>query len=499
MSEHLNDQEIVRRKKLEELENLGIDPFGHRFERNANAAFLNNKYDGVSKEELHDKPTPPYKIAGRVMTKRGKGKAGFANIQDTSGQIQIYVREESVKAGQYDLFLNADLGDIVGVEGTLMRTNMGELSVWVTDFTPLVKALRPLPEKYHGLKDVEERYRRRYLDLISNEATKETFILRSKIISFIRERLIEKGYLEVDTPILHPILGGATARPFKTHHNALDMPFYLRIAPELYLKRLLVGGFDKVFEIARTFRNEGISTRHNPEFTMLELYEAYGDVYTMMDLTEELISDAASELLKSTTLPYGEHVIELKKPWKRLHMVDAVKDATGINFFDQNLDYETIKKAVENEGFHVPKHKNSLGHLLDLLFEEKVQDQLIQPTFVYGHPIEISPLAKRNADDPRFTDRFELIIGGREYANAFSELNNPIDQKERFENQLKEKELGNLEATEMDQDYVEALEFGMPPAGGLGVGIDRLVMLLTNSPSIRDVILFPHMRSKGSL
>jgi len=499
MSEHLNDQELVRREKLKALVSLGIDPFGGRFERTASAAFLNEKFEGVSKEELHDHPTASYRLAGRVMTKRGKGKAGFANIQDTSGQIQIYVREESVQEGQYDLFLASDLGDIIGVEGTLMRTNMGELSIWVTHFIPLSKSLRPLPEKYHGLKDVEERYRRRYLDLISNESTKEIFILRSKIISFIRESLIQKGYLEVDTPILHPILGGATARPFKTHHNALDMPFYLRIAPELYLKRLLVGGFDKVFEIARTFRNEGISTRHNPEFTMLELYEAYGDVNTMMELTEDLISETASTLLKTTSIPYGDHVIELKKPWKRLHMVDAVKEVTGINFFDKDLDYSTIKKYVENEGIQVPKHKDSLGHLLDLLFEEKVQDQLVQPTFVYGHPIEISPLAKRNAEDPRFTDRFELVIAGREYANAFSELNNPIDQKERFEAQLKEKELGNPEATEMDIDYIEALEYGMPPAGGLGIGIDRLIMLLTNSASIRDVILFPHMRSKGNL
>jgi lysyl-tRNA synthetase class 2 len=498
MSEHLNDQEIVRREKLEALEAEGIDPFGQRFERNTSALLLNEKYKDVTKDELHDHPTPVYKLAGRLMTKRGKGKAGFAHLQDGSGQIQIYVREESLPAGQYDWFLSADLGDIVGVEGTLMRTNMGELSVWVTVFTPLAKALRPLPEKYHGLKDVEERYRRRYLDLITNESTRETFILRSKIISYIRESLISQGYLEVDTPILHPILGGATARPFETHHNALDMPFYLRIAPELYLKRLIVGGFEKVFEIARTFRNEGISTRHNPEFTMLELYEAYGDVNTMMDLTENLIAGAAETLLQQTSIPYGEHLIELKKPWKRLHMADAVKEATGINFFDHDLSFEEIKKYVISEGIHVPNHKDSLGYLLDLLFEEKVQDTLVQPTFVYGHPIEISPLAKRNPQDPRFTDRFELVIAGREYANAFSELNNPIDQKERFENQLKEKAMGNPEATEMDHDYVEALEYGMPPAGGLGIGIDRLVMLLTNSPSIRDVILFPHMRSKGS-
>jgi lysyl-tRNA synthetase class 2 len=492
-----NDQEQIRREKMASLKALNIDPFGHAFQRNADTLMLQKNYENHTKEMLHDTPTQAYKIAGRIMTKRGKGKAGFANIKDMTGSIQIYVREESLKDGEYDLFLKADLGDIVGVEGTLMRTNMGELSIWVSTFTPLSKALKPLPEKFHGLKDVEERYRKRYLDLISNEETKDTFILRSKIISHIRTFLTQKGYLEVDTPILHPILGGASARPFKTHHNALDMPFYLRIAPELYLKRLLVGGFEKVFEIARTFRNEGISTRHNPEFTMLELYEAFGDVYTMMDLTEDLVVDLAQTLLNKTFIPYGDHEIDLAKPWKRLHMADAVKTATGIDFFDQSLVYEAVKKDVENMGIHVPIHKHSLGHLCDLVFEEKVQDTLVEPTFVFGHPVEISPLAKPNADDPRFTDRFELVIAGREYANAFSELNDPIDQKERFENQLKEKDLGNQEATELDLDYIEALEYGMPPAGGLGVGIDRLIMLLSNSPSIRDVILFPHMRSKN--
>lgn len=498
MSE-LNDQEIVRREKLQALIDAGIDPFGQRFEANATAAGLQETFTNHTKEMLHDTPTATFKVAGRMMTKRGKGKAGFAHLQDASGQIQIYVRQDSLKDGQYEWFLNADLGDIVGVEGTLMRTNMGELSIWVEAFTPLTKALRPLPEKFHGLKDVEERYRRRYVDLITNEKTRETFVLRSKIIAHIRHFLESQGYLEVDTPILHPILGGATARPFVTHHNALDMPFYLRIAPELYLKRLLVGGFEKVFEIARTFRNEGISTRHNPEFTMLELYQAYGDVHTMMDLTESMVASLAETLLESTSIPYGDHTIELKKPWRRLHMADAVKEATGLDFFSHDLTFNDVSEYIKDAGIHIPTHKNTLGHLLDLLFEEKVQDTLIQPTFIYGHPVEISPLAKNSAEDARFTDRFELIIAGREYANAFSELNNPIEQKKRFEAQLKEKDLGNLEATEMDIDYVEALEYGMPPAGGLGVGIDRLVMLLTNAPSIRDVILFPHMRSKGSL
>lgn len=498
MSE-LNDQEIVRREKLQALIEQGVDPYGQRFQVTAQAADLQAEYRDQTKEMLHDNPTPSYQVAGRIMTKRGKGKAGFAHLQDATGQIQIYVRKDSVKEGEYDWFLNADLGDIVGVEGSLMRTNMGELSIWVERFTPLSKALSPLPEKFHGLKDVEERYRRRYLDLMTNDSTRETFILRSKIIAHIRRFLESQGYLEVDTPILHPILGGATARPFVTHHNALDMPFYLRIAPELYLKRLLVGGLDKVFEIARTFRNEGISTRHNPEFTMLELYEAYGDVTTMMDLTESMAESLAKTLLNSTSIPYGEYTIELKKPWRRLHMAEAVKEATGVDFFDHTLTYEAAATAIQKAGIHIPNHKNTLGHLLDLMFEEKVQETLIQPTFIYGHPVEISPLAKKNPEDPRFTDRFELIIAGREYANAFSELNDPIEQKKRFEAQLKEKDLGNLEATEMDTDYIEALEYGMPPAGGLGVGIDRLVMLLTNSPSIRDVIFFPHMRTKGTL
>lgn len=497
MSE-FNDQEIVRREKLQELIDRGIEPFGQRFDQTTNAQALHAEYKEHTKEMLHNTQTPSYRLTGRIMTKRGKGKAGFANLQDATGQIQIYVRQDSLKEGEYELFLKADLGDIVGVEGALMRTSTGELSIWVESFVPLAKSLRPLPEKYHGLKDVEERYRRRYVDLMTNEDSKETFINRSKIISFIRETLINQGYLEVDTPILHPILGGATARPFTTYHNALDMPFYLRIAPELYLKRLIVGGFDKVFEIARTFRNEGISTRHNPEFTMLELYQAYGDVTTMMDLTEHLISSLAESLHATTNITYGDHAIELKAPWKRIHMADAVKNATGIDFFDHSLNFETVKATIQKDGINVPKHKNTLGHLLDLLFEEKVQDTLIQPTIVFGHPVEISPLAKNNLDDPRFTDRFELIIGGREYANAFSELNNPIEQEKRFAAQLVEKDLGNLEATEMDRDYIEALEYGMPPAGGLGLGIDRLVMLLTNSASIRDVILFPHMKTKGS-
>ncbi len=496
MSDNLTEQERVRREKMTQLEALNIDPFGMRFDRNTNAKTLFERYGNESKEDLHDQTTPLLKLAGRMMTKRGKGKAGFAHIMDQSGQIQIYVRSDQLSAQEFEVFQKADLGDIIGVHGYIMKTNMGELTIKVTALFHLTKALRPLPEKYHGLKDKEERYRRRYLDLISNEETKNTFILRSKIISTIRTFLSDRGFIEVDTPILHPILGGANARPFITHHNALDMPFYLRIAPELYLKRLIVGGFEGVFELAKTFRNEGISIKHNPEFTMLELYQAYGDMETMMDLTQSMITYIAEVILGKTQIEYNGKSIDLSQGWSRLHMADAVKAHVGIDFWREDLSYEEAKAFALSKGLEIPKHYSGIGHILNLLFESYVEDKIIQPTFVYGHPVEISPLAKKSLKDPRFTDRFELFIDGREYGNAFSELNNPIDQKARFEAQLEEKSLGNTEAVEMDIDYVEALEYGMPPTGGLGVGIDRLVMLLTNATSIRDVILFPHMRHR---
>ncbi len=495
MSE-FTEQEQVRRNKLDALEKNKIDPFGQRFERNSNTQIIKDTYDDFSKEELTEKETPLLKITGRIMTKRGKGKAGFAHIMDQEGQIQIYVREDDLGSSLFEHFKKADLGDIIGVEGHVMKTRMGELSIRVKSFSHLSKALRPLPEKYHGLKDIEERYRRRYLDLMTNKETKDTFVIRSKIIRQMRNILEDQGYMEVETPILHSHLGGAAARPFKTHHNALDMPFYLRIAPELYLKRLLVGGFEKVFEIGRIFRNEGISTKHNPEFTMLELYEAYGDMQTMMDLTEKLISSIAKEVLGKTVINYGNKTIDLEQGWQRVHMADAVKDRLGIDFKDKDMTFDKAKVFAEEKGLEIPAHFTGVGHILNLLYESFIEDTIVEPTFIYGHPTEISPLAKKNLDDPRFTDRFEIIIDGREYGNAFSELNNPIDQKQRFEAQLKEKDLGNVEANEMDTDYIEALEYGMPPAGGLGIGIDRLVMLLTNSKSIRDVILFPHMKDK---
>jgi len=494
--EKLSEQELVRRQKLASLIEKGIDPFGQRFDRTHNTQTIKDEFGNFSKEELHDNPSPLIITAGRIMTKRGKGKAGFAHIMDQHGQIQIYVRQDVVGDEDFELFNNADLGDIFGVHGTVMITNTGELSIRATKLIHLTKSLRPLPEKYHGLTNIEERYRRRYVDLITNEKSRETFITRSKIISMFRELLNERGYLEVETPILHPILGGANAKPFVTHHNALDMPFYLRIAPELYLKRLIVGGFDGVYEIGRNFRNEGISIKHNPEFTMMELYQAYGNIDTMMELTQYLFSTVAKRLGKET-VEYNDKTIDLGT-WHKVHMVDAVKAEVGIDFWDKNMTFDKAKAFAESKGLDVPGHYTGTGHILNLLFEEYCEETIVQPTFVYGHPIEISPLAKKNIADPRFTDRFELFIDGREYGNAFTELNDPIDQRERFEDQLKEKELGNDEATEMDYDFVEALEYGMPPAGGLGIGIDRLVMLLTESASIRDVLLFPHMKPRSN-
>lgn len=495
MTEELNDQMLVRRQKMQDLIDLGIDPFGSKFERTATAASLNADWDQFSKEELHDKEEQSHvTVAGRIMTKRGKGKAGFAHIKDLSGQIQIYVRKDQVGDEQFDLWNNADLGDIVGIAGVMFKTNTGELSIKAKSFTMLSKALRPLPDKFHGLQDVEQRYRQRYLDLITSDDSTKTFITRSRIIQEMRTYLNEKGFLEVETPMMHAIAGGAAARPFVTHHNALDMTLYMRIAIELHLKRLIVGGLEKVYEIGRVFRNEGISTRHNPEFTMIELYEAYADYNDIMDLTEELIAYIAEKVTGSTTVTYDGEEINLAPKWRRWHMVDAVKEYTGVNFYEVTSDEEAHQLAKEH-GIDV-KPNMKYGHVLNEFFEQKVEEQLVQPTFIYGHPVEISPLAKQNPEDKRFTDRFELFIVRREHANAFTELNDPIDQRQRFEAQMVEKEEGNDEAHEMDDDFIEALEYGMPPTGGLGIGIDRLVMLLTDSPSIRDVLLFPYMRQK---
>ncbi|WP_088351073.1 lysine--tRNA ligase [Bacillus cereus] len=491
--EELNDQLIVRREKLHNLREQGIDPFGKRFERTNSTTDLVSLYGDFSKEELEEKEIA-VSIAGRIMTKRGKGKAGFAHVQDLHGQVQIYVRKDAVGDDEYELFKTADLGDLVGIEGKVFKTNVGELSVKATGFTLLTKSLRPLPDKYHGLKDVEQRYRQRYLDLITSMESRETFVTRSKIIREMRRYLDDNGYLEVETPMMHAIAGGASARPFTTHHNALDMELYMRIAIELHLKRLIVGGLEKVYEIGRVFRNEGVSTRHNPEFTMIELYEAYADYKDIMKLTEDMVAHIAKKVLGTTTIQYGDYEINLEPEWTRLHMVDAIKQYSGADFWNP-MSVEEARELAKEHNVEI-KDTMEVGHIINEFFEQKVEDKLIQPTFIYGHPVEISPLAKKNDEDPRFTDRFELFIVAREHANAFTELNDPIDQKERFEAQLKEREQGNDEAHMMDDDYIEALEYGMPPTGGLGIGIDRLVMLLTNAPSIRDVLLFPTMRHK---
>lgn len=490
----LTEQEIVRRRKMEELREKGIDPFGHRYERNANSLSIKDKYNNYNKEQLEEM-NETVSIAGRIMSKRRQGKVGFMHIQDRFGQIQIYVRYDVIGPDAYEVFKVADIGDIIGIEGIVMRTTTGELSIKALKYEHLSKALRPLPEKFHGLQDKEEARRRRYVDLIMNEDARKIAFARPKIIRGIQSYLDSKGYIEVETPVLNPILGGAAARPFITHHNTLDMDFYLRIATELYLKRLIVGGMEAVYEIGRLFRNEGMDATHNPEFTTVEAYLAYGDITDMMDLVEGLISSLSMQVNNTTSITYKDKEISLQAPFKRLHMVDGIKEVTGIDFFKVTSLDEAMQYAKEHN-IEVPKHQASIGHIINLFFEKYVEETLIQPTIVYGHPVEISPLAKKNELDPRFTDRFELFIAGKEYANAFSELNDPIDQRERFLAQLKEKELGNDEANEMDVDYVEALEYGMPPTGGIGIGIDRLVMLLTNCDNIRDVILFPHMRNK---
>lgn len=502
MSEETTNQEVemsellqIRREKLDELRGLGVDPFGKKYERTHNAGDILKEYDALSKEELEEKAVM-VRIAGRIMAKRTMGKASFAHIQDLSGKIQIYVRKDSIPEDQYAAFGLLDLGDIVGVTGEVFRTKTGETTIKADDIQVLSKSLIPLPDKYHGLKDVDLRYRQRYLDLIINPEVQQTFITRSRIIQSMRRYLDSLGYLEVETPTLHNIAGGAAARPFVTHHNALDMTLYMRIAIELHLKRLIVGGMEKVYEIGRVYRNEGMSTRHNPEFTMIELYEAYADYKDIMALTENLVSHIAQEVLGTQVIQYQGQEVNLKPEWRRVSMVDAVKEVTGVDFSVQMSNEEAHALAKEHK---VPVERHmTFGHILNAFFEQFVEETLIQPTFIYGHPIEISPLAKKNAEDPRFTDRFELFIVGREHANAFTELNDPIDQRQRFEAQIKEREQGNDEAHEMDEDFLRALEYGMPPTGGLGIGVDRLVMLLTDSASIRDVLLFPHMRSRSA-
>lgn len=486
------EQELVRREKLDYLVSKGINPFGSRFDVTSNSKEIKEACSDKTNEELEEM-NMQVRVAGRIMTKRGKGKAGFMHIQDKYGQIQIYVKLDNVGEEEYDLFLRADLGDIVGIDGTVFRTHMGELSIKCTKYTHLVKALRPLPDKYHGLVDVEERFRRRYVDLIMNEDARRVAFARPKIIRSIQSYLDNLGYVEVETPVLNSILGGAAARPFITHHNTLNMEFYLRIATELPLKRLLVGGMDAVYEIGRLFRNEGMDRNHNPEFTTIELYKAYSDLEGMMDITENIIANATMTVNGTTDITWKGHTFSLAPKYKRIHMVDAIREVTGIDFF-KDMSLEEAKELAISHNIPIEEHF-SYGHIVNAFFEKYVEETIVEPTFVYGHPIEISPLARKSSD-PRFTERFELFICGGEYANAFTELNDPIDQYERFVNQMKERELGNDEANEMDIDFIEALEYGMPPAGGMGMGIDRLVMMLTNSENIREVILFPHMKKK---
>ena len=476
----------VRREKLENLRNEGKDPYQiTKFNRTHTSKEIMDNYD-----ELEGKDVT---IAGRLMAKRIMGKASFCHIQDSEGKLQSYVSINDLGEESYKSFKEDDIGDIIGITGFVFKTRTGEISIHAKKLTLLSKSLRPLPEKYHGLKDTDLRYRQRYVDLIMNPEVKETFVKRSKIIKELRRILDEKGFMEVETPILNTIVTGDAARPFVTHHNTLDLDMYLRIAPELYLKRLIVGGFDKVYEIGRLFRNEGMDIKHNPEFTNIELYAAYQDYNDMMNTAEEIISTIAKNVLGDTKINYQGQSINLTPGWKRISMIDAIKEVTGIDFNKIETD-EEAQKLLEEKGLILEPGKETRGHIISQFFEEYVEETLIQPTFVIDYPVEISPLAKRKKEDPRYTERFELFIGGREYGNAYSELNDPIDQYERFLKQVEAKNKGDEEAGMMDEDFVNALEHAMPPTGGLGIGLDRLIMLLTDSASIRDVLLFPTMK-----
>ena len=481
----LNEILKIRREKLKELQENGMDPYViTKYDKQHSSGQIINNFD-----EFEGKVVC---VAGRLMSKRVMGKASFCHIQDREGRIQSYVARDIIGEEEYKQFKKMDIGDIVGIKGDVFKTKTGETSIHATEITLLSKSLQPLPEKFHGLKDMDLRYRQRYVDLIVNPEVKNTFITRSKVIKYMREFLDNKGYIEVETPILNTIAGGASARPFITHHNTLDMQMYLRIAPELYLKRLIVGGLEKVYEIGRNFRNEGMSIKHNPEFTTIELYEAYTDYHGMMDITEDMIVYVCEKVLGTTDVTYQGTDLHLGKGWERISMIDAVKKYAGIDFNEIESD-EDARKALKDAHIEF-EGEPTRGVCINIAFEEKVEENLVQPTFIIDYPVEVSPLAKRKPADPRLTERFEFFIMGREYGNAFSELNDPIDQKGRFLKQVEAREAGDEEAQMMDDDFVNALEYAMPPTGGLGIGVDRLVMLLTDSYSIRDVLLFPTMK-----
>lgn len=485
----INEQMQVRIDKMHKIEEHGWKPFGYRFLYTHRAADIAAQFDELSEKETE------VKMAGRIMAIRGHGKTCFMDMQDKTGRIQVYVRKDVIGEENYALIKLMDIGDTVGITGTAFRTHMGELSIKATSVEMLSKSLRPLPEKWHGLKDVETRYRQRYVDLIVNPEVRDTFVKRSQIIRSVREVLDSHDFLEVETPILNTIAGGAAARPFISYHNALDMQVYMRIAPELYLKRLIVGGMDRVYEMGRVFRNEGIDNRHNPEFTSVEIYQAFADYRDMMDLTEEVVVKTAEKVLGTTTINYEGTTIELASPWKRMSMIEAVKEYSGKDF--TNVTDLEEARAIAKELNVAVEPSFGIGKIINACFEEYVEDKLIQPTFITGHPKEISPLAKSNPENPEITDRFEAYIYGREICNGFTELNDPIDQKERFLKQVEERANGDEEANMMDEDFVNALEYGLPPTGGLGIGIDRLVMFLTNSSTIRDVLFFPTMKPLG--
>lgn len=487
----LNDQMIIRREKLDKIRALGVEPYGQKFEWDHHAADIRKEAEQLEKDETH------VRIAGRIMIRRGQGKTAFCVLRDQTGDIQVYFKRDELPENEWALFKLVDIGDILGIEGTVFTTHTGELTVRVLHFTMLSKSLRPLPEKWHGLTDKEQRYRQRYLDLIMNPEVRETFVKRAAMMSAIRKWYTDHGFLEVETPVLQPLYGGANAKPFTTHFNALDMTMYLRIAPELYLKRLLVGGYERIFEITRNFRNEGMDTRHNPEFTAIETYQAYGDIEDVINQTEQIVAACAMASYGSMKFTYEDTEIDVTPPWPRLTMAEAVKKYTGEDF-DACQTIEDARAIADK--LHVEYGEyDGFGKILSECFDAYVEEHLIQPVHITKHPIEVSPLSKLDPEDPRYTIRFESYIYGRELANGFSELNDPIDQRKRFELQVEERKHGDDEAHPIDEDFLTALEYGMPPTGGLGIGLDRLFMLMTNSASIRDVLLFPAMKPETAL